>query len=165
MNDICKKRATKAFGYFCKNLKIDCSTIVLRFVDPSALNGNDGVENVYGDHETMACVEMPSGRRKRYYVSINNRNGISGDMVVESVAHELVHVKQHMDKRLVCYGTNDSDMSYEFDGVKHNTFVNHVDYFTAPWEIEARVDSRKMVYEFNRYMRDNASHRVVKKLN
>ena len=42
MNDICKKRATKAFGYFCKNLKIDCSTIVLRFVDPSALNGNDG---------------------------------------------------------------------------------------------------------------------------
>ncbi len=165
MNNICKKRATKAFGYFCEILGIDSTKVVLRFVDPIKLNENDGVENVYGDTETMACVEMPVGRRKRYYVSINNRDGISGDTVVESVAHELVHVKQHMDKRLVCYGTDDFDMSYEFDGVKHNTFVNHVDYFTAPWEIEARVDSRKMVYEFNRYMRDNASHRVVKKLN
>jgi hypothetical protein len=164
MNDICKKRATKAFRYFCDNLGIDCSKVVLRFVDPSELNDNDGVENVYGDTETMACVEMPSGRRKRYYVSINNRDGVSGDMVVESVAHELVHVKQHMDKRLVCYGTDDCDMSYEFDGVKHNTFVNHVDYFTAPWEIEARVDSRKMVYDFNCYMRESGSYRVIKKL-
>ena len=165
MNDICKKRATKAFRYFCENLKIDCSEVVLRFVDSSDLNDNDGVENVYGDTETMACMEMPSGRRKRYYVSINNRDGVSGDMVVESVAHELVHVKQHRDGRLKTFGKNDADMTYEFDGVKYDTFANHVDYFTAPWEIEARVDSRKMVYEFNRYMRDNASHRVVKKLN
>jgi hypothetical protein len=165
MNDICKKRAMKAFGYFCENLKIDCYMVVLRFVDSSKLNGNEGVENVYGETETMACVEMPSGRRKRYYVSISNRDGISGDRIVESVAHELVHVKQHMDNRLVCYGTGDVDMSYEFDGVKYDTFVNHMDYFTAPWEIEARIGSRKMVVEFNRYMRDNASHRVVRKLN
>jgi hypothetical protein len=164
MNDICKKRATKAFRYFCDNLGIDCSKVVLRFVDPSELNDNDGVENVYGDTETMACVEMPSGRRKRYYVSINNRDGVSGDMVVESVAHELVHVKQHMDKRLVCYGTDDVDMSYEFEGVKHSTFLNHDNYFNAPWEIEARIESRKMVCEFNRYMRESGSHRVIKKL-
>ena len=165
MNDICKKRATKAFGYFCENLGIDSTKVVLRFVDSSKLNDNDGVENVYADTETMACMEMPSGRRKRYYVSINNRDGISGDMVVESVAHELVHVKQNMDGRLRCFGTSDVDMSYEFDGVKYDTFVNHMDYFTAPWEIEARLGSRKMVVEFNRYMRDNASHRVVRKLN
>lgn len=165
MNDICKKRATKAFGYFCENLGIDSTKVVLRFVDSSKLNDNDGVENLYADTETMACMEMPSGRRKRYYVSINNRDGISGDMVVESVAHELVHVKQHRDGRLKAFGKNDADMTYEFDGVKYNTFETHMDYFTAPWEIEARVDSRKMVYEFNRYMRDNASHRVVKKLN
>lgn len=165
MNDICKKRATKAFGYFCENLGIDSTKVVLRFVDSSKLNDNDGVENVYADTETMACVEMPVGRRKRYYVSINNRDGISGDRVVESVAHELVHVKQHRDGRLKAFGKNDVDMTYEFDGVKYNTFETHMDYFTAPWEIEARVDSRKMVYEFNRYMRDNSSHRVVKKLN
>jgi len=165
MNDICKKRATKAFGYFCENLGIDSTKVVLRFVDSSKLNDNDGVENVYADTETMACVEMPVGRRKRYYVSINNRDGISGDRVVESVAHELVHVKQHRDGRLKAFGKNDVDMTYEFDGVKYNTFETHMDYFTAPWEIEARVDSRKMVYEFNSYMRDNSTHRVVKKLN
>ena len=165
MNDICKKRATKAFGYFCENLGIDSTKVVLRFVDSSKLNDNDGVENVYGETETMACVEMPSGRRKRYYVSINNRDGISGDRVVESVAHELVHVKQHRDGRLKAFGKNDVDMTYEFDGVKYNTFETHMDYFTAPWEIEARIGSRKMVVEFNRYMRDNASHRVVRKLN
>jgi len=165
MNEVCKNRAIKAFKYFCNQMKIDRSEVVLRFVDSSKLNGNEGVENVYGETETMACVEMPSGRRKRYYVSISNRDGISGDRIVESVAHELVHVKQHMDNRLVCYGTGDVDMSYEFDGVKYDTFVNHMDYFTAPWEIEARLGSRKMVVEFNRYMRDNASHRVVRKLN
>jgi hypothetical protein len=56
-------------------------------------------------------------------------------------------------------------MSYEFDGVKYDTFVNHMDYFTAPWEIEARLGSRKMVVEFNRYMRELGGYRVVKKLN
>jgi hypothetical protein len=56
-------------------------------------------------------------------------------------------------------------MSYEFDGVKYDTFVNHMDYFTAPWEIEARLGSRKMVVAFNRYMRELGGYRVVKKLN
>jgi hypothetical protein len=165
MNEVCKKRATKAFGYFCDTMGIDRKRVVLRFVDGSKLNVNEGVESVYGDTETVACVEMPMGRRKKHYVYISNREGISGDMVVESVAHELVHVKQNMDGRLRCFGTSDVDMSYEFEGVKYDTFVNHMDYFTAPWEIEARLGSRKMVVEFNRYMRDNASHRVVRKLN
>jgi len=164
MNDTCKKRATKAFVYFCKNLGIDRDKVVLRFVDPDKLNENEGVENVYGDTETLACVDMPAGGRKRYYVSISNREGINDDMIVESVAHELVHVKQHMDKRLVCYGTNDVDMSYEFEGVKHNTFLDHDDYLSAPWEVEARVNSRGMVVEFNRYMRDNGARRVTKKV-
>ena len=161
MNDICKKRATKAFGYFCETLGIDRSKVVLRFVEPAKLNENEGVENIYGDTETVACVEMPGGRRKRYCVSLNNREGISGDLVVESVAHELVHVMQHRDRRLVVFGRNDADMSYEFEGIKYDTFESHMDYFTAPWEIEARLKSRKMVVEFNRYMRVNASHRGV----
>jgi hypothetical protein len=137
----------------------------LRFVDPAKLNENEGVENVYGDTETVACMEMPGGNRKRYYVSISNRDGISGDMVVESVAHELVHVMQHRDGRLKAFGKNDVDMTYEFDGVEYDTFKTHMDYFTAPWEIEARVKSRKMVVEFNRYMRENATHVVINKLN
>lgn len=165
MNDICKKRATKAFKYFCKTMNIDSGRVVLRFVDPVKLNGNEGVENVYGDTETVACMEMPGGNRKRYYVSISNRDGISGDMVVESVAHELVHVKQHMGGRLVCYGTNDADMSYGFDGNRYNTFKNHSEYVNAPWEVEARVESRNMVVDFNRHMRNSASYKVVKKLN
>jgi len=149
MNDICKKRATKAFGYFCEILGIDRTKVVLRFVDPTKLNENEGVENVYGDTETVACVEMPGGRRKRYCVSLSNREGISGDLVVESVAHELIHVTQ----------------TYEFNGVKYDTFETHMDYFTAPWEIEARLKSRKMVVDFNRYMRENAAHKLIKKLN
>ena len=165
MNDICKKRATKAFGYFCETLGIDRTKVVLRFVDPAKLNENEGVENVYGDTETVACVEMPGGRRKRYCVSLSNRDGISGDLVVESVAHELIHVMQHRDGRLKAFGKNDADMTYEFDGVKYDTFETHMDYFTAPWEIEARLKSRKMVVEFNRYMRDNAAHKLIKKLN
>jgi len=56
-------------------------------------------------------------------------------------------------------------MTYEFDGVKYDTFETHMDYFTAPWEIEARLKSRKMVVEFNRYMRENAAHNLIKKLN
>ena len=165
MNDICKRRATKAFNYFCRSMNIDRSEVVLRFVESAKLNENEGVENVYGDNETIACVDMPGVRRKRYCVSISNRADISGDLVVESIAHELVHVMQHRDGRLVIFGRNDADMSYEFEGIKYDTFKTHMDYFTAPWEIEARLNSRKMVVEFNRYMRDNASHRVIKKLN
>jgi hypothetical protein len=165
MNEVCKKRATKAFGYFCDTMGIDRKRVVLRFVDGSKLNVNEGVESVYGDTETVACVEMPMGRRKKHYVYISNREGISGDMVVESVAHELVHVKQNMDGRLRCFGTSDADMSYEFEGVRHDTFNDHTDYMNAPWEVEARVESRRMVVAFNRYMRDLGGYRVVKKLN
>ncbi len=165
MNDICKKRATNAFGYFCEILGIDRTKVVLRFVDPTKLNENEGVENVYGDTETVACVEMPGGRRKRYCVSLSNREGISGDLAVESVAHELVHVKQNMDGRLRCFGTSDVDMTYEFEGVRHSTFNDHNDYMNAPWEVEARVESRNMVVSFNRYMRELGGYRVVKKLN
>jgi len=165
MNDICKRRARKAFRYFCNSLGLDRSKIVLQFVDPDILNDNHGVENIYDNTETLACVEMPIKNRKRYYVSINNRDGIGGDMIVESVAHELIHVEQHCEGRLKSHGTNDADMSYEFDGVKYDTFCTHMDYHSAPWEIEARLKSRRLVVEFNRYMRDNMSHRVIKKLN
>ncbi len=165
MNEVCKKRATKAFRYFCDTMGIDRKRVVLRFVDGSKLNVNEGVESVYGDTETVACVEMPMGRRKKHYVYISNREGISGDMVVESVAHELVHVKQNMDGRLRCFGTSDVDMTYEFEGVRHSTFNDHNDYMNAPWEVEARVESRNMVVSFNRYMRELGGYRVVKKLN
>jgi hypothetical protein len=165
MNEVCKKRATKAFRYFCDTMGIDRKRVVLQFVDGSKLNKNDGVENVYGDTETVACVEMPMGRRKNHYVYISNREGISGDLAVESVAHELVHVKQNMDGRLRCFGTSDADMSYEFEGVRHATFNDHDDYMNAPWEVEARVESRNMVVAFNRYMRELGGYRVVKKLN
>lgn len=165
MNEVCKKRATKAFRYFCDTMGIDRKRVVLRFVDGSKLNVNEGVENVYGDTETVACVEMPMNRRKRYYVYISNREGISGDLAVESVAHELVHVKQNMDGRLRCFGTSDVDMTYEFEGVRHSTFNDHTDYMNAPWEVEARVESRNMVVSFNRYMRELGGYRVVKKLN
>jgi hypothetical protein len=165
MNEVCKKRATKAFRYFCDTMGIDRKRVVLRFVDGSKLNVNEGVESVYGDTETVACVEMPMGCRKKHYVYISNREGISGDMVVESVAHELVHVKQNMDGRLRCFGTSDVDMSYEFEGVRHATFNDHNDYMNAPWEVEARVESRNMVVAFNRYMRELGGYRVVKKLN
>lgn len=165
MNDICKKRATKAFLYFCDTMGIDRKRVVFKFVNSGVLNTNEGVESIYGDTETVACVELPMGRRKRYYVYISNREGISGDLAVESVAHELVHVKQNMDGRLRCFGTNDANMSYEFDGVRHAVFNDHNDYVNAPWEVEARVESRRMVVEFNRYMREQGGYRVVKKLN
>jgi hypothetical protein len=105
------------------------------------------------------------GRRKKYYVYIGKGEGVSGDLAVESVAHELVHVKQNMDGRLRCFGTSDADMSYEFEGVRHATFNDHTDYMNAPWEVEARVESRNMVVAFNRYMREQGGYRVVKKLN
>lgn len=164
MNDICKRRVKRAFRYFCDTMGIDRRSVVVKFASVSFLNRNEGVESVYGTNETVACVEMPSGNRKRYYVYISNRDSLSGDMLVESVAHELVHVMQHRDGRLSASGNNDADMVYEFDGVKYDSFKTHMDYFTAPWEIEARVKSRNMLVAFNRYMRDNASHRIVKKL-
>lgn len=165
MNDICKRRATKAFRYFCKSMGIDSSEVVLRFVDSEVLNGNDGVDHVFGGNETIACMEMPGGRRKRYYVSLINRDGIDIDMVVDSVAHEMVHVMQHRNGRLVVKGSNDVDATYEFDGVFYDSFNEYSDYFNAPWEVEARVNSRRMLVEFNRYMRDNGACKSIKKLN
>ena len=165
MNEICKRRVQRAFRYFCDTMGIDRRSVVFKIASASFLNRNEGVESVYGTNETVACVEMPVGVRKRYYVYISNREGLSGDMLVESVAHELVHVMQHRDGRLSASGNNDADMVYEFDGVKYDSFKTHMDYFTAPWEVEARLKSRKMVVDFNRYMRDNAAHKLIKKLN
>jgi hypothetical protein len=165
MNEISYGRVIEAYKFFCKTKNFDRRKIDLKFVDPKFLNANVGVEDIYNGNETIAAVDSPVGNRKKYRMYISNRDGLSGDDLVESVAHELVHVEQMMNGRLVAeVDNNNNPISFVFEGVKYDRYKNHGDYYRSPWEVEARVVSREWVVEFNRYMRDKRKVKVVKKL-
>lgn len=165
MNDVAYNRVIEAYRYFCKSKGFDRRKIELKFVDPKFLNANVGVEDIYDGNETIAGVDSPVGKRKKYRMYISNRVGLSGDDLVEGVAHELVHVDQMMNGRLVAeVDGNNNPISFVFEGVKYDRYKTHGDYYRSPWEVEARVTSREWVVEFNRYMRDKRKVKVVKKL-
>ena len=56
------------------------------------------------------------------------------DDAIESLAHELVHVKQFCDNRLRVLPSG-----WEFEGVCYKEAQSALEYLQQPWEMEARA--------------------------
>ena len=83
-------------------------------------------EGVYG-----TCIWMDDNYRPKEF-EINIDRGMKQRLLLESVAHEMVHVKQWATGQL--YDYIDGDTS-RYDGKKYSK--SKMDYYDYPWEIEA----------------------------
>ncbi len=85
-----------------------------------------------------AAINEDGTRRSRYF-TIQLRNG-RGDDLIQTLAHEMVHVKQHAKNELVKdYGTARGGYRLEsvWMGKVWRPKAGEDCYFDSPWEVEA----------------------------
>jgi hypothetical protein len=85
---------------------------------------NKNIDDVYG----YASVEdrTDSGKARDFLIEMNPK--IGGRMILKSLAHEMVHIKQY------AYGETNDTLT-QWKGMPMN--ANLEDYWRQPWEVEA----------------------------
>lgn len=80
-------------------------------------------------------------RSNRNIIEIDPR--YSKQNIINTIAHELVHLEQYKQKRLMTKGN---------DRVWNNTFfrtaTTYKQYFNRPWEVEARARAEQFVTKY-----------------
>ena len=101
---------------------------------------NDKID-VYG----YASVEEynDSGKPREFLIELNP--GIGARDILETLAHEMVHVKQFVKNELIDLPSTVFIVSV-FKNMKYN--LNRVAYFDQPWEIEAFGRERGLTKEY-----------------
>lgn len=92
-------------------------------------------------HATMGeCVDEDGTRSPRYF-TLNLRNRSTDDSLVRTLAHEMVHVKQHARNELrhgpMMYARGGYVPTSKWNGEVWLPKGKQCDYYDAPWEIEA----------------------------
>jgi hypothetical protein len=92
-------------------------------------------------HTTMGeCIDEDNTRSPRYF-TINLRNRPEDCSLIRTLAHEMVHVKQHAKNQLRCGPQVFSRGKYiptsKWNGSVWRPRSKECDYFDSPWEIEA----------------------------
>ena len=131
MNPLDKKRIQIAFKFFINKLGILGEPITLKY------------KMLEGDNAEVFITRSPDGKYKSFVVNVNEKDDISLDVKITAVAHELAHVQQLTTGRL--------DIQKKmWDG----KVIDQSNYWHLPWENDARMQSRDLWVEFNRYTRN-----------
>jgi len=98
-------------------------------------------------HITKSGDSDASGRTNH----CNVRYDKNIEKMVETLAHELTHIKQHLVGDFV-----DSDEPFDYDhgvwkGKRAKIYTSGVKYHHSPWEVEARDIARKLIGLWKRF--------------
>jgi hypothetical protein len=106
-------------SYLAQVLKIDNSryNLIIYTVPGMAKNsGMNGAISKTGDRELLMALD----------------SRLSLEQMCTTIAHEMVHAKQHAKGQLKLYTKRNGEVGFKWLGRKYYT-----DYFDWPWEIEA----------------------------
>lgn len=126
-------RLKKAFKFFKKHLSLENIPIKI------------SIEPI--DRKNIAVLHFKVNEKTKeisnYHIKVSDSEEVSEDRKIRGVAHEIVHVKQILEK--------------SFDPIEKTWKGNQItpkNYWHEPWEIDARITSEKLWIEFNRAIRD-----------
>jgi hypothetical protein len=147
-DDMAKKRIDIAYKYFID--KLGLGGIRKRILPIRHIVINTKI----GEWEQHANVVV---KKDGYYqINMKINDTVKLDDRILDLAHEMVHIKQIEDGRL-------DIVNRKYNGVYYAVPLNEKEYLNLPWEIDARLTSKNLVIEFNRYMRDKyASKKKIK---
>ena len=89
----------------------------------------------HGCKGEMEWIDRPE-RPRRFRIGI--RASLSREMALESLAHEMVHVKQYATGQMRDYLNDPDFVRWEGEAWVSDTDTLDERYWFAPWEIEAR---------------------------
>lgn len=124
----------EAANRYASYLTIDDNILIA--INTSCLSENTSIDGY------VTPLEEPNS----YKVAIKTKNSTREPLLV--LAHEMVHVKQLVDKRLVLRGTKATwnDTEFDFPECYSSEF-----YTRSPWEMEAYFFENKL---YKRYMNE-----------
>ena len=79
-------------------------------------------------------------------IRLNDHSKESRNRVLRTLFHEMWHIRQYLHEGLSVEATE-----AEFRGKTWNA-----DYWSAPWEVEARKMEKKLVAKYNKYLDNKA---------
>lgn len=85
------------------------------------------------------CVEGLNSRNEPRFFSIEVHPGIGAHTILETIAHEMVHIKQFITGE-----TNDSLSVWKGKRIDSDT----IDYWSHPWEIDAHGREAGLLTKF-----------------
>ena len=131
----CKSIAQFTMDRFFTKPKQSKMSVTIRFV-----------EGLYKDHNSYAdCVWEDEHRRgNEFTIRVDPKQKIN--LLLNSIAHEMVHVKQWAKGEY--YELIHEPKVYKFNGTKVDT--SKVDYWELPWEIEAHGRAIGLVVQWKR---------------
>jgi len=126
-----RKIVKQAAAWGIEQLQINNQSILFRFM------GNNL-------EDRGSCLKMADNK---YIIHLYANRSLRS--VVSTVFHELTHVKQHIYDNF--HVTNEGIMWKSFYYPEHNQ-----DYWTSPWEIEARASEIVLRKEFFKLIKNNS---------
>lgn len=105
--------------------------------------------------EKALCLDNDDAYYPRIF-EITIQSKLSRDEILGVIAHELVHVKQFARRELTHLGSPNPKF-------KGSIFSSDIDYWDAPWEIEAYGREVGLVARYNQHLHDtpNLSKRLI----
>lgn len=127
-----EQRRKLAEKFFIKELGLSSILCPIKYVDGALVNMTNMGEFYH---------VMKNGKSVPGAIRVRIDDKISIDQQIETLAHELVHLKQLV--------SGDVDFT---NRLWHGKDYSDTNNLTAPWEIDARQKSRKLMIDFNRFM-------------
>jgi hypothetical protein len=136
-------------AFFVTPKKLKNKVIVINIVNPKTLTGVDKKELI----TFKAWMNQSKTNKHKFLITINAK---TIDMknkhlfvhkfqyFLQCLCHELVHVKQYINKETS--DCSNGDVFYK--GTRYTNWQDGVNYWLAPWELEARMYEETLVETF-----------------
>lgn len=144
--------------------KADCLTVATEFF-AEALLGKRMAKSLTLDLEVRSrkktdfkgeCINEDGTRRSRWFTIVLRNESINE--MIKTLAHEMVHVKQHvrneLGKKHVVLHKDGLDIKTEWLGTIWEPKKGEDPYYDSPWEIEAYGREVGLAYRFSKYWND-----------
>lgn len=122
-------------------LRAACEFFAHQLMDPRMVrNLNIDIERTPKNDVQGECVDEDGVRNPRWF-TINLRDGSGDENIIQTLAHEMVHVKQHAKNELqsgvMVAARGGLKMTSRWKGEIWKPKGKEDQYWDAPWEIEA----------------------------
>jgi hypothetical protein len=136
-----RRFTTYVMDHFVAPAVQEQSTIVIRFVDPRTLKGQERKEMV--EYKAWMTYDGIDHGKKHFTISVSTNEVTSRKRMKSTmkklreamlcIGHELVHVKQVLNHESFDYANGD----VRYKGKRYTNWSEGEKYYFSPWEIES----------------------------
>lgn len=129
--ELVERTARKILGKLCAEFDIPEGEILIRPIKGRGTRGRAWPLNHKGEFSVEVDCRLTSER-----------------MIAETLAHEFTHVEQYYQKRLITDYSIRQWVTTTGDTVQYGKANTYSQYYSRPWEIEARQRARNFVEKY-----------------